>query len=65
MRLSDRQWTLTGWWLFVACAAFFIAAALRAGDPLSLVGSCCFMAANIAFLIPFYRQRPGHRDHEE
>lgn len=63
MRLTDRQWTLTGWWLFVACAAFFIIAAWKAGDPISLIGSLAFMAANISFLIPFYR-RSSHEDHD-
>ena len=62
--MSDRQWTLTGWWLFIACAAFFIVAAARAGDMLALTGAVLFMAANIAFLVPFYR-RPRRRDREE
>lgn len=62
--MSNRQWTLLGWWLFVVCAGFFIAAALRAGDVLALLGSLAFMAANIAFLIPFYRARPRD-EHEE
>jgi hypothetical protein len=64
MRLTNRQCTLLGWWLFVACAVFFIAAAWRAGDPLALIGSLCFMAANIAFMVPFYR-RPQPLDFEE
>lgn len=51
---SDRGWQLIGWWLFVACAAFFIASAARSGDPLALIGSVLFMAANAAFLAPFY-----------
>ena len=64
MRLTNRQWTLTGWWLFVGCAAFFIAAAWRAGDMIALTGAVLFMAANFAFMVPFYR-RSSHRDHEE
>ncbi len=58
MRLTNRQWTLTGWWLFVACAVCFIVAAARAGDMVALAGACLFMAANIAFMIPFYRRPP-------
>ncbi len=58
MHLSNRQWTLTGWWLFVACALCFIVAAARAGDPVALAGACLFMAANIAFMVPFYRRPP-------
>lgn len=61
MQLTDRQWALTGWWLFVACAVFFIASAWRAGDPLALIGSLFFMAANIAFLAPLYRR--ADREH--
>jgi hypothetical protein len=69
MRLTDRQWTLTGWWLFVVCAAFFIVASARSGDLIALIGSVAFMSANIAFLIPFYRasaiEGSGHEDHED
>jgi hypothetical protein len=64
MRLTERHWVLTGWWLFVACAVFFIASAWRAGDPLALIGSLCFMAANVAFLVPLYR-RAHHEQHAE
>jgi len=64
MRLTNRQWTLTGWWLFVVCAALFIVASWRSGDVIALLGSVAFMAANIAFLVPFYRSslRDGHED---
>ncbi len=65
MRLTDRQWTLTGWWLFIICAGFFIAASARSGDLISLIGSIAFMAANIAFLIPFYRAPAKNGDHED
>ena len=69
MRLTDRQWTLTGWWLFVVCAAFFIVASARSGDLIALLGSVAFMAANISFLIPFYRapskRAPARDEHEE
>ncbi len=64
MRLTDRQWTLTGWWLFVVCAGFFIVASARSGDLIALLGSAAFMAANISFLIPFYRAS-SHQDHED
>ncbi len=65
MRLTDRQWTLTGWWLFVVCAAFFIVASARAGDLIPLLGSVAFMSANIAFLIPFYRAPAENDEHED
>ncbi|MCI4662235.1 MAG: hypothetical protein MRY63_10515 [Neomegalonema sp.] len=43
-----------GWWLFVACAALFIAASWRSGDALALAGSILFMLGNVAFLAPHY-----------
>ena len=64
--MTNRQWTLIGWWLFIVSAVFFIVAALRAGDMVALVGAIAFLSADIAFLIPFYRSQPsessGHED---
>ncbi len=65
MRIPDRIFVLTGWWLFVICAAFFIYASARSGDVISLLGSVAFMAANIAFLIPFYRRSSRDDEHED
>ena len=65
MRLTDRQWTLTGWWLFVACAGFFIVASARSGDLIALLGSIAFMSANISFLIPFCRAPAKIDDNED
>lgn len=62
-RLPDRTFVLTGWWLFVVSACFFMASAWRAGDMISFIGATAFMSANIAFLIPFYR-RSSHEDGE-
>lgn len=55
--MPDRFWNLTGWWLFIVCAGFFIVSSARSGDMVALAGSVAFMAANIAFLVPFYRRR--------
>jgi hypothetical protein len=67
--MTNRQWTLVGWWLFIASAGFFIVAATRAGDMIGVLGASAFMAADIAFLIPFYRAQSsegsGREDHEE
>jgi len=60
----DRKFVLTGWWLFVVSAFFFMVAAWQAGDPVSFIGAMAFMGANISFLIPFYR-RSSHEDHED
>ena len=62
----DRKFVLTGWWLFIVSASFFIIASLRAGDMIGLLGASAFMAANISFLIPFYRApSEDERDREE
>jgi F0F1-type ATP synthase assembly protein I len=63
-RIPDRVFVLIGWWLFVVCAAFFIVSSARSGDVIALLGSIAFMAANIAFLIPFYR-RPSRDENED
>ena len=62
--MSDRFFNGAGWWLFVVCAALFIVASMRDGDMLALAGSADFMAADISFLVPFYR-RSGERDRKE
>jgi hypothetical protein len=64
MRIPDRTFVLTGWWLFVVSAGFFIIASWRAEDMVGLIGAIAFMSANIAFLIPFYRSS-SHDEHDE
>ena len=66
MSLPDRFFVLTGWWLFVVSAIFFMVAAWRAGDMISFIGATAFLVADISFLIPFYR-RPSRegRNREE
>ena len=44
------------WGLFVACAAFFTAGSIRAGDPLFIIGSLLFLVACVLFLLG--RDRP-------
>ena len=44
------------WWLFVACAAFFTAGSIRAGDTLFIIGSLLFLTACVLFLLG--RDRP-------
>lgn len=43
---------LLGWILFILSASFFIAASIRAGDVLSLLGSLLFLFACFVFLVP-------------
>ncbi|MDY7105199.1 MAG: cytochrome oxidase subunit III [Actinomycetota bacterium] len=53
--MSERRLHLAGWALFVVCAVCYLAAAWRAADPWSVVGSVIFLAGCIAFLIPLLR----------
>lgn len=43
---------LIGWILFLICAVLFLAAGIRAADPLLIVGSVVFLVACVVFLIP-------------
>ena len=43
--------------MFVACAVFFTAGSIRAGDPLFIIGSLLFLVACVVFLIG--RGRPA------
>ena len=50
---SERRINLAGWVLFVVSALFFIAASVRAGDTLGLLGSLFFLIACFVFLLPY------------
>ena len=56
-QLSKQEFSchLWGWILFIVCALFFIASALKNQDPLTLTGSVVFLVACIIFLIPLLR----------
>jgi len=49
-----KKFQLCGWYLFLASAAFFVIASVRAGDAIGLLGGLFFFAACIVFLIPYY-----------
>ncbi len=60
---KEQRINLAGWWLFVVSALFFIAASLRAGDTLGLLGSLFFLVACFVFLLPYaLRARAAKRD---
>jgi len=50
------RFQLWGWILFIASAIFFMAASIRAGDPLSLIGGALFLLACFVFLAPLLAQ---------
>ena len=59
----ERRINLAGWRLFVISALFFVAASLRAGDMLGLLGALFFLVACFVFLLPYaLRARAEKRD---
>jgi hypothetical protein len=53
---TQYRFQLWGWILFIASATFFMAASIRAGDPLSLIGGVLFLLACFVFLAPLLAQ---------
>jgi len=53
---KQYRFQLWGWILFIASAIFFMAASIRAGDPLSLIGGALFLLACFVFLAPLLAQ---------
>jgi hypothetical protein len=51
-RNRERKFQLSGWILFLVCAGFFIASAIKADDILVLVGSIIFLGGCVVFIIP-------------
>ena len=51
---QERRAHIAGWFLFIVCALFFIAAALKNGDSLTFIGSIVFLLACVVFLIPLF-----------
>ena len=47
---KDKKFELWGWLLFVVSALFFIAASIRSGDMVSLLGGIFFLLACLVFL---------------
>jgi hypothetical protein len=50
---SEKKCQLWGWVLFIASAISYLAASIRTGDLLAILGSIFFLVACIVFLIPF------------
>lgn len=54
---TNLKFELWGWILFVLCAGFFIASAIKNHDLLSLIGSIIFLIACLVFIVPFLTKR--------
>ena len=52
VRASKHKFETAGWVIFVWSALFFLAATIKSGDTLSIVGSALFLAACIVFMVP-------------
>ena len=53
---THNRFQLYGWILFIFSAMFYMAASIRADDPLGLAGGTLFLVACIAFLVPLLLQ---------
>ena len=52
----QNHFQLWGWILFIVSALFFMAASIRANDPVSLIGGALFLIACFVFLVPLLAQ---------
>ena len=48
----NHRFQLWGWIIFIFSALFFMAASIRADDPVSLIGGLLFLIACFVFLVP-------------
>ena len=48
----NHRFQLWGWVIFIFSALFFMAASIRADDPVSLIGGLLFLVACFVFLVP-------------
>ena len=55
--IKEIRYQLVGWWLFILCAVFFIASAIKNKDVFTLVGSIIFLIACIVFILPLRKKK--------
>jgi len=56
MKITDRQFVITGWLLFIVSSLAFIWSSLESGDIPGLIGASFFLLACLVFLIPYIRR---------
>ncbi len=61
---TQLRFQLWGWILFILSAIFFMAASIRAQDPISLIGGALFLVACLVFLAPLLVQRTAAADEQ-
>lgn len=61
-RSREKRFHLWGWILFVVCAGFFIASAVRGGSILGVIGSVIFLVACVVFIVPLVKVRNRDKD---
>ena len=59
---SRETYDLTGYGLWLLGILFFIAAAIRSGDELSLVGSVLFLVGIVLVMVPMVKGRSDRAD---
>lgn len=55
-RTMSHRFQLWGWIIFIFSALFFMAASIRAADPIGLIGGALFLPACIVFLVPLFAE---------
>lgn len=61
----ERKFQLWGWILFLICAGFFIASAIKTDDMLVLVGSIIFLSGCLVFIIPIVKRETQDKRSED
>jgi len=61
-RNREKRFYLSGWVLFLVCAGFFIASAVKGGNILGVVGSVIFLVACVVFIVPLVIVRNRDED---
>ncbi|MFC2026787.1 hypothetical protein ACFLUX_02300 [Chloroflexota bacterium] len=64
-RNRERKFQLSGWILFIVCAGFFIASAIKADDILVLAGSIIFLGGCVVFIIPMVIKGKQDKDSQD
>jgi hypothetical protein len=55
--MDERKYNIAGLIGFMGSGAIFVAAGIRAGDPLTIVGSLMWIAACVVWIVPLLARR--------
>lgn len=54
--MSQKKYEMTGWFLFIICAIFFIISGFKSQDIILVVASFIFLFACFVFLVPLIKE---------